>query len=129
MGARPRLALILLVAALFAAAAVSVPGIHTRAVIERAAFTLAYAMPDGTLPGICPDGAGISEVPDGHHAKAAACLACVIMTAPGFAPMALAALARLEPPDRVRLAPVAVAAAGLAWNPAHARAPPSRTAA
>jgi hypothetical protein len=81
-----------LLAGLFALAIVPAPAEHARAVVERAAFAIAYAMPDGTLPELCADHGGSA---DGHdrHLPRPACYACVLMAAPGLQapPFALAA--------------------------------------
>jgi hypothetical protein len=70
------------------------PTAHARAVIGKALFVAAYAMPDGTLPHIC----GHSEPEDhGQHRFAAACLACVIMAAPGLPNAPLAIVGRVMP--------------------------------
>ncbi len=82
-----------LLAGLFALAIVPAPAEHARAVVERAAFAVAYAMPDGTLPDICGEHDGST----GHeqHLLTPACYACVIMAAPGLVALPLAAATRV----------------------------------
>ena len=72
-----------LLAGLFVLAILPAPAQHTRALIERAAFALSYALPDGTLPALCSEHGAPS---DGHnrHVFAPACFACIIMSAPGL---------------------------------------------
>lgn len=125
MGARLRYALNGLLAGLFALAMVAAPTEHARAVLERAAFAVAYAMPDGTLPELCSDH---GEPADGHgqHLFAPACLACVIMAAPGLADRPSVTLNRAETPGRADLRIDDVTHRRQhAWALSHARAPPA----
>jgi hypothetical protein len=101
-----------------------VPGLHARAVLERAAFAVAYALPDGSLPEIC---SGHDAEGDGHarHLLAPACLACVLMAAPGHAASSFLVAERPDMP--VAAAPQADGFApgrSLVWTPQSARAPP-----
>jgi hypothetical protein len=123
MGSRFRRSLAGLVAGLFAFGIVVAPTAHARAVIGKALFVAAYAMPDGTLPHIC----GHSEPEDhGQHRFAAACLACVIMAAPGLPDAPLAIAGRVMPAG---VAPVwrerDLEVRQLAWARQPARAPPA----
>ena len=81
-----------LVVGLLAVGGVLAPGQNARMVLERAAFAVAYAMPDGTLPDFC-DSAGRDDHGPAQHMLAAGCDACLLMAAPGLAtnPPALAA--------------------------------------
>lgn len=125
MGARLRYVLNGLLAGLFALAMVAAPSEHARAVLDRAAFAVAYAMPDGSLPELCSDH---GEQTDGHgqHLIASACLACVIMAAPGLADRPSVTLSRPETAGRadLRSDDVTHRRQG-AWASSHARAPPT----
>jgi hypothetical protein len=114
-----------LIAGLFALAVLPVPAEHSRAVIDRAGFALAYAMPDGTLPEICPDAGDPGDRHGGTHLATSICLACVVMAAPGLAARARPAADRHLAPVPAQLSPgVAVATRGLSPVPRRARAPP-----
>ncbi len=131
--ARLRLGLAGLLAGLFALAIVPFPALHASAVLERAAFAAAYAMPDGSLPEICsgharPGDAAGDAAGDGHggHLAAASCLACVVMAAPGLAPPPVLVRGRLGAPmAAARVAPDLPRGDGVAWAPQRARAPPA----
>jgi hypothetical protein len=84
-----------LLTGLFAFGIVVAPTTHARAVIEKALFVAAYAMPDGTLPHICGSSEPVED--HGHDRLAPACLACVIMAAPGLPDVPLAVADRVEP--------------------------------
>ena len=127
MGARGRFWLSGLLAGLFALAILPFPSLHSRAVLQRAAFAAAYAMPDGSLPELC-SGHARSGTGDGHgpHLGAAPCLACLVMAAPGLPPPPFAVSGRVGAPRTARLdAAAAPAAPGVAWAPQRARAPPA----
>ena len=112
-----------LLAGLFALAMLSAPADQARSVLARAAFTVAYAMPDGALPDICGD----HGEPAGHgeHAGLPACLACILMTAPGLPAPAAVAPARMAAPAAAGLvAPDLPDPPAPAWQPRRARAPP-----
>ncbi|MBP7242963.1 hypothetical protein [Amaricoccus sp.] len=129
MGARLQFWLTGLIAGLFALAIVQAPGQHARAMAARTAFIAAYAMPDGAVPEICPGHAlGDGGPADGHgrHLSAPACLACVLVAAPGLAPAAFPAAGRRGAPVAAapcEVGPVAVHE--VAWAPHRARAPPA----
>lgn len=113
-----------ILAGLFALAIVPAPAEQARAVVERAAFALAYAMPDGTLPELCADHSGSSEE-HSQHLLTPACFVCVLMVTPG-----------LPAPPFAPPAPIATAVAAdrhdrnatglrqVAWALQWARAPP-----
>ena len=126
MGARLRFWLQGLLVGLFALAVLPAPAENARAVIERAAFAAAYAMPDGTLPVLCDDHHADAPVGHGGHFASPACDACVLMAAPGLADQPFApAGRRAAPVARDLHSPAAVGLAGHAWAPSRARAPPA----
>jgi hypothetical protein len=127
MGAGARFWLSGLVAGLFALAILPFPSLHASAMLERAAFAAAYAMPDGSLPELC-SGHALSETEDGHgqHLNAAPCLACLVMTAADLPPPSYAVGGRAGAPLAAWVdAAVAPAPPALAWAARRARAPPA----
>lgn len=125
MGARLRRSLAALLTGLFALAIVVAPTAHARAVIGKALFVAAYAMPDGTLPDICGH-AGAPVEHHGQHRSAPACLACIIMAAPGLPDVPPAIAGRVMPAG---VAPAlhdrTVEGRQVAWARQPARAPPA----
>ena len=113
-----------LLTGLFAFAIVVAPAAHARAVIGKALFVAAYAMPDGTLPHICGHSEPVED--HGQHRLATACLACVIMAAPGLPDVPLAIAGRVMPAG---VAPVLherdAEGRQVAWARQPARAPPA----
>ena len=124
MGARSGFFSKALLAGLFALAMVSAPAEHARAVLGRALFVAAYAMPDGTLPDLCAHEGG-TEDEHGQHVVAPACLACVIMAAPGLAdrPPAVPLRSATSAPLEFHAGNV-IGWQETAWAPQRARAPP-----
>ena len=114
-----------LLVGLFALATVPAPAQHARAVLERAIFVLAHAMPDGSLPDLCSDNSR-SEDGRGQHHFAPACLACVLMAAPG-----LSVPSWVQPTRLATAAPADISAADAAAphlprrSPLRPRAPPA----
>ena len=125
MDARLRYRLQGLLAGLLALALTLGPVQHARAALETAAYALAYAMPDGTLPEIC-SGDHAPGDDHGQHAGAPVCVACLIVGLPALvAPPAVA-------PARSRMATAAGFGPGgadagrqVVWTLQRARAPPS----
>jgi hypothetical protein len=125
MRARARFWLCGLVAGLFALAILPFPALHASAVLQRAAFAAAHAMPDGSLPELC-SGHAPSETGDGQHLNAAPCLACLVMAAAVLPPPSFAIGGRARAPHAAWVdAAVAPAPPGLAWAAGRARAPPA----
>ena len=125
MGASFRNLVQALIAGMFAFAMVLVPAQHARAVLERAVYVASYAMPDGTLPDICADGHSSA---DGHggHVVAPACMACVVMGAPGLADPPSVVVARVVASTAARFASdCARNGLPVVWAPQRARAPPA----
>jgi hypothetical protein len=121
--ARMRFWLSGLLVGLFALAIVPAPAQHGRAMLERASFVLAHALPDGSLPDLCADD---PADPHGRHLFGPACLACVLMAAPGLAVPPLAQPTRRATAVAAnRPAPVAVAFRPARWTPLRPRAPPA----
>jgi hypothetical protein len=99
---------------------------NARMVLERAAFALAYAMPDGTLPLFCGGSDREDHGPAPSHLAGMSCDACLLMAAPGLAapsptPPARAALP--VEPDPIAPEPPLCGVAGA--GPPPARAPPT----
>jgi len=112
-----------MLAGLFALVMVAAPTQQAHALIERAAFAVASAMPDGTIPDIC---SGHDRRGEGHdqHLFSPACSACLLMSASGL-PTPQSTLARVSPALAVDHCIARTASqAQVTWATQRARAPP-----
>jgi hypothetical protein len=127
MGASSRNRLLALFAGLFALAMALVPAQHASAVLARAMFVASYAMPHGTLPELCADGHASAD-DHGQHILAPACMACVVMAAPGLANPPAVLVVRVSPSATAGFhAECSRTVLPSVWAPSRARAPPAQS--
>ena len=121
MGKRARRWLTVLLAGLFGLAIVSAPAEHARAVLRQAGTAAMQAESSHDM-----HGHGKPTGPHDRHQSGPACMACVLVAAPGLpVPAPVAAALTAIAAATAALPEAAAAARKVPWTPQSARAPPA----